>query len=143
MNAHTNLDKCGCDAGRMAAVTDFLNEPWPENSKGETVEEWLVSVLISDPHLVVRHEAAFVLGELYARKRIPGGVALKALCDVSKSDTSVVVRHEAAESLGNFDDPLACQTLNELMFDPNEEVVATARLSVERLASFSSGRLES
>jgi HEAT repeat protein len=110
-----------------------------DRADGEFTEDALIQVLEKDIDPIVRHEAAFTLYKLYNRGQISGERALKSLCNSAYHDVSTVARHESAESLGFFRHPQAFETLNELLKDPNPDVVATARISLERLSEPSSG----
>lgn len=101
---------------------------------GARVEEILVNVLRADENPVVRHEAAFILGKLYESGDVRGEMTLGQLCDSALCDRSVVVRHEAAEVLGYFQAGRAIATLQILSDDPDPDISATARISLERLA---------
>src|SRR6266498_4688141 len=101
---------------------------------GDFTEDALVKVLLEDIDPIVRHEAAFALYKLYNMGQIIGMRAMDALCDAACNDISTVARHEAAESLGFFDFPKPIQTLQTLLNDPNPDVVATAKISLERLS---------
>jgi HEAT repeat protein len=100
---------------------------------GPFAEEIIIRVLEQDPDPIVRHEAGFALFKLYERGVISGDRAVQALCRSALEDTSTVVHHEAAESLGFFRHPQSFQTLQGLLQDPNIDVSATARISLERL----------
>ncbi len=84
----------------------------------------LGQVLREDPDPVVRHEAAFVLGELAD----PAGVA--ALAEAAEGDASALVRHEAAEALGWIATPESQRALRLALKDPVSEVVRTAEISL-------------
>lgn len=54
----------------------------------------LREILLHHPDSIVRHEAAFVMGELCLVDEIP------FLVSVFKRDTSIVAKHEAIEAIG-------------------------------------------
>jgi deoxyhypusine monooxygenase len=81
-------------------------------------------VLSGDPDSVVRHEAAFVLGELAD----PAGVP--ALAEAMRRDPSDLVRHESAEALGWIATPESAAALKEALKDRSPEVVRTAEISL-------------
>ncbi len=99
------------------------------------LEDFLVRVLGTDDHSVVRHEAAFVLGLLQSRGCQLGKKSLDALCRAVNLDKSVIVVHEAAESLGYFDSSKATKTLRQLLRHSHPDVRATAEISLEAIAS--------
>ncbi len=84
----------------------------------------LGKVLEEDPDPVVRHEAAFVLGELAD----PAGVP--ALARAAEEDPSALVRHEAVEALGWIATPESERALRLALKDPVSEVVRTAEISL-------------
>lgn len=114
----------------MDWVASFLRDE--ERAPSLDVEATLVHTLRHDPDGIVRHEAAFVLGELYSRGAICGDRAISALCHAARHDRSVVARHESAEALSVFSLPLATETLTALLTDPIPDVVATARIALAR-----------
>jgi len=92
----------------------------------------LIQVLKKDPNAIVRHEAAFSLGSLHCRGRNFSGAAIEALCDAAQNDPSNVVRHEAAEVLGWIVSPKVRKVLELLLCDISDDVVDTARISLDR-----------
>jgi HEAT repeat protein len=84
-------------------------------------------VLENDKNALVRHEAAFSLGQL-------GYTAAKAaLSNAVKSDPSDFVRHEAAIALGVIGSEDARETLNEALKDESEEVRESAIIALANL----------
>lgn len=114
---------------------DFLEQlaQGIDRQHAEFAENILAWLLMNDDNLVVRHEAAFILGQLYKRGEIIGSIAFQTLLESVQRDASVVVRHEAAESLGWFSHPDAIQALKEIAEDPNAEIAVTAKLGLCRL----------
>lgn len=84
----------------------------------------LARVLKEDPDPIVRHEAAFVLGELAD----PAGVP--ALAEAVRSDPSDLVRHESAEALGWIAIEESAAALREALGDRSPEVARTAEISL-------------
>jgi deoxyhypusine monooxygenase len=84
-------------------------------------------VLENDKNALVRHEAAFSLGQL-------GYTAATAtLSNAVKSDPSYFVRHEAAIALGVIGSEDARETLNEALKDESEEVRESAIIALANL----------
>lgn len=105
---------------------------------GETVESFLVTVIETDSDPVVRHEAAFTLGELMKEGKIVGVIAVAALCGIIKNETSVLVLHEVAEALAHFNGSSVIATLNRLMEHVSVDVRATAAISLDVLRNYKS-----
>lgn len=84
-------------------------------------------VLENDKNALVRHEAAFSLGQL----GYPAATA--ALSNAVKSDLSYFVRHEAAIALGVIGSEDARETLNEALKDESEEVRESAIIALANL----------
>lgn len=84
-------------------------------------------VLENDKNALVRHEAAFSLGQL----GYPAATA--SLSNAVKSDPSYFVRHEAAVALGVIGSEDARETLNEALKDESEEVRESAIIALANL----------
>ena len=84
-------------------------------------------VLENDKNALVRHEAAFSLGQL----GYPAATA--SLSNAVKSDPSDFVRHEAAIALGVIGSEDARETLNEALKDESEEVRESAIIALANL----------
>ncbi len=74
---------------------------------GEDKVQYVAKVLKNDPNELVRHEAAFSLGQMGYSSGI------KPLEDATKNDPSMFVRHEAAIALGVIGSKDAIPTLEE------------------------------
>jgi deoxyhypusine monooxygenase len=85
----------------------------------------LIRVLTEDPEPVVRHEAAFWLGEVGTSQ------AVDALIHALQNDNSPLVRHESAEALGWIPTEQSRQALQKALADPDETVRNTARISLD------------
>jgi HEAT repeat protein len=120
-----------CPAARMDAIAAIPAHFFDAFS--EELQSILTLVLQHDPDPIVRHEAAFVIGELAKQERIDSECAAIALRHAALDDPSVVARHEAAESLSSFYHPTAVKTLTELLDDPLLDIAATARIGLARL----------
>ena len=94
---------------------------------GVDAVESISRVLESDNNALVRHEAAFSLGQL----GYPAATA--ALSNAVKSDPSYFVRHEAAVALGVIGSEDARETLNEALKDESEEVRESAIIALVNL----------
>ena len=94
---------------------------------GEDKIPHISKVLKNDPNELVRHEAAFSLGQMgYAS-------GIKALEDATKNDSSMFVRHEAAIALGVLGTQEAKATLEKTLNDPDEPVRESAVVALSNL----------
>ncbi len=105
---------------------------------GEKAIKPIGKVLKDDDNALVRHEAAFSLGQL----GYTCGIA--ALANAVRSDPSLFVRHEAAVALGVIGSEEARKTLDAALKDESEEVRESAVVALANLdyikSSNSNGR---
>lgn len=94
---------------------------------GEDVVPHVASILKNDPNELVRHEAAFSLGQMCLRSGI------QPLEDATKNDPSLFVRHEAAVALGVIGSQDARETLQKALDDPSEQVRDSAVVALSNL----------
>ena len=87
----------------------------------------VVKVLKNDPNELVRHEAAFSLGQMGHQSGI------RPLEDATKNDPSMFVRHEAAIALGVIGSKDATQTLQDALNDPDKPVVESAVVALSNI----------
>lgn len=94
---------------------------------GEDKVAYIAQVLKNDPNELVRHEAAFSLGQMgYSSGAAP-------LEDATKNDPSMFVRHEAAIALGVIGSPNAIDTLEKALDDPDGPVRESAVVALSNL----------
>ena len=94
---------------------------------GEDKVLYIAKVLKNDPNELVRHEAAFSLGQMgYNRGITP-------LEDATKNDSSMFVRHEAAIALGVVGSQDAKETLEKALNDPDGSVRESAVVALSNL----------
>jgi len=94
---------------------------------GEDKVKYVAKVLKNDPNELVRHEAAFSLGQMGY------GSGVKPLEDATKNDPSMFVRHEAAIALGVIGSKDAIPTLEEALKDPDKPVVESAVVALSNI----------
>ena len=94
---------------------------------GMDAVKYISRVLESDNNALVRHEAAFSLGQL----GYPAATA--ALSNAVKADPSYFVRHEAAVALGVIGCEESREILNEALKDESEEVRESAIIALANL----------
>lgn len=98
-----------------------------EDMKGDDIVPHIAKVLKSDPNSLVRHEAAFALGQL---SNLSGREALE---NATKNDPSTFVRHEAAVALGVLGSKKSLATLQGALKDTSEDVRASAMIALSAL----------
>ncbi|MGB6462644.1 MAG: HEAT repeat domain-containing protein [Nitrosotalea sp.] len=94
---------------------------------GEDVVPYIASVLKEDSNELVRHEAAFSLGQMCLRSGI------SPLEDATRNDPSLFVRHEAAVALGVIGSQDARETLQKALEDSSEQVRDSAVVALSNL----------
>jgi deoxyhypusine monooxygenase len=94
---------------------------------GEDVVPHVANILKNDVNELVRHEAAFSLGQMCLRSGI------KPLEDATRNDPSLFVRHEAAVALGVIGSQDAKETLQKALEDSSEQVRDSAVVALSNL----------
>ena len=94
---------------------------------GEDKIPHIAKVLKNDPNELVRHEAAFSLGQMCFHSGIG------ALEDATKNDPSMFVRHEAAIALGVIGSQNSKKTLEKALDDPDAPVRESAVVALSNL----------
>jgi len=94
---------------------------------GEDAVDHICDVLTNDKEPLVRHEAAFSLGQLGFTN------AISALSGALSSDSSFFVRHEAAIALGVIGSEMARGALNKALGDGSEEVRESANIALANI----------
>ncbi|MEO9310367.1 MAG: HEAT repeat domain-containing protein [Nitrososphaera sp.] len=94
---------------------------------GEDKVPYIAKVLKNDPNELVRHEAAFSLGQMGYRS------AIKPLEEATRNDPSMFVRHEAAIALGVIGAKEARETLEKALDDPSSPVQESAIVALSNL----------
>ncbi|TLX95648.1 MAG: HEAT repeat domain-containing protein [Thaumarchaeota archaeon] len=94
---------------------------------GGDVVPYVAKVLKNDLNELVRHEAAFSLGQMCY------SIGIKPLEDAVKNDHSFFVRHEAVIALGVIGSQEAKDTLQKALDDPSEPVRESALVALSNL----------
>ncbi len=94
---------------------------------GEDKVPHVAKVLKNDENELVRHEAAFSLGQLCYSSAIP------PLSDATLNDPSMFVRHEAAIALGVVGSKDAKEALEKALNDPDKPVVESAIVALSNI----------
>jgi len=95
--------------------------------KNEKAVPLLARSLREDTSPLVRHEAAFALGQLEFKSAVP------SLLDAMEKDPSVLVRHESAVALGSIGDEKARMGLLTAINDTDEDVRLSAEVALADL----------
>lgn len=107
---------------RMRAVFSLRNRGGPE-----AVEA--LAAAFGDPSALLRHELAYVLGQMGDPHAVPFLTAV-----LRKPDEHVMVRHECAEALGAIGRPESVPVLQEFLSDPNPEVSESCEVALDLIA---------
>lgn len=94
---------------------------------GEDKVQHVARVLKNDPNELVRHEAAFSLGQMCYSSGV------KPLEDATLNDPSMFVRHEAAIALGVIGSKDAKEALEKALDDPDKPVVDSAIVALSNI----------
>jgi len=94
---------------------------------GEDKIPHIAKVLKNDENELVRHEAAFSLGQMCYSSAIP------LLTDATLNDPSMFVRHEAAIALGVVGSKEAKDVLEKALDDPDKPVVESAVVALSNI----------
>lgn len=94
---------------------------------GEDKIEYIARVLKNDPNELVRHEAAFSIGQMGYASGVPH------LEDATLHDPSMFVRHEAAIALGVIGNTSAKTALEKALDDPDQPVVESAIVALSNI----------
>ena len=94
---------------------------------GEDKVPHIAKVLKNDENELVRHEAAFSLGQMCYSSSI------KPLTDATLNDSSMFVRHEAAIALGVVGSNEAKEALEKALEDPDKPVVESAIVALSNI----------
>ena len=94
---------------------------------GEDKVPFIAKVLKNDPNELVRHEAAFSLGQMGYH------IGIKPLEDATKNDSSMFVRHEAAIALGVIGSTDAIPILQESLNDADKSVAESAVVALSNI----------
>jgi deoxyhypusine monooxygenase len=115
---------------RMRAVFSLRNRGGPD-----AVEA--LAAAFDDPSALLRHELAYVLGQMGDPHANPFLTAV-----LRKGHEHVMVRHECAEALGAIGSPESVPVLKEFLHDPNPEVSESCEVALDLIAWVNSKDLE-
>mgnify|MGYP001617044469 CR=1 FL=1 len=115
---------------RMRAVFALRNRGGPA-----AVEA--LAAAFADPSALLRHELAYVLGQMGDPHAVPFLTAV-----LEKPHEHVMVRHECAEALGAIGEPSSVPVLEQFLSDPNPEVSESCEVALDLIAWVNSKELE-
>jgi len=107
---------------RMRAVFSLRNR-----GGAEAVEA--LAAAFDDPSALLRHELAYVLGQMGDPHADPFLTAV-----LRKADEHVMVRHECAEALGAIGSASSVAVLQEFLHDPHPEVAESCEVALDLIA---------
>jgi len=107
---------------RMRCVFTLRNLGGPE-----AVEA--LAAAFGDPSALLRHEVAYVMGQMQDPHAVPFLTAV--LC---KPDEHVMVRHECAEALGAIGQAASVPVLERFRHDPHPEVAESCEVALDLIA---------
>ncbi|HUR62754.1 MAG TPA: HEAT repeat domain-containing protein [Candidatus Thermoplasmatota archaeon] len=88
-----------------------------------------LAACFDDPSALLRHEVAYVMGQMQDPHAIP---ALTRT--LQKEDEHVMVRHECAEALGAIGRPESIPVLQRYVHDPRPEVAESCVVALDLIA---------
>jgi deoxyhypusine monooxygenase len=115
---------------RMRAVFALRNR-----GGNEAVEA--LAAAFADPSALLRHELAYVLGQMGDEHAVPYLTAV-----LEKTHEHVMVRHECAEALGAIGAEQSVAVLQKHLADPNPEVSESCEVALDLIAWVNSKDLE-
>ncbi len=115
---------------RMRAVFALRNRGGPA-----AVEA--LAAAFADPSALLRHELAYVLGQMGDAHAVPFLTEVLA-----KPHEHVMVRHECAEALGAIGQMESVPVLRKFLLDPNPEVSESCEVALDLIAWVNSQDLE-
>ncbi|MEA3166892.1 MAG: deoxyhypusine monooxygenase [Thermoplasmata archaeon] len=107
---------------RMRAVFSLRNR-----GGAEAIEA--LAAAFDDPSALLRHELAYVLGQMGDPHAVPFLTAV-----LRKGHEHVMVRHECAEALGAIGQPESVPVLQQYLKDPNPEVSESCEVALDLIA---------
>jgi deoxyhypusine monooxygenase len=96
-----------------------------------------LAAAFDDPSALLRHEVAYVLGQMQDPHAVPFLTAV-----LEKPHEHVMVRHECAEALGAIGEEASIPVLRKFQGDPNPEVSESCDVALDLIAWVNSKQLE-
>lgn len=86
----------------------------------------IIGECFNDPSALLKHELAYVLGQMRRKSAIP--ILTHVLCNM---DEEAIVRHEAAEALGAIGDLNSLPVLERFLSDDSQAVRETCEIAIQ------------
>ena len=118
------LSYSGTSEQRIQAIFHLLFD------ESDGIIDIISHTLLNDPSPIVRHEAAYILGEKNSF------LAIDPLIRAITTDKAVIVVHESALALANLGSlgyPVSQHLLLDLQQSTNDDLVDTAEIAIQRL----------
>jgi len=113
---------------RQLSMAERYRSVFTLRNIGGTASVNILAEAFKDPSALLRHEVAYVLGQLQDPHAIPH---LEKL--LKNTDEDSMVRHEAGEALGAIGLPDVVPLLEQYSQDPIPEVAETCRLAIDTI----------
>lgn len=95
-----------------------------------------LAAAFADPSALLRHELAYVLGQMGDAHAVAYLTAV-----LEKTDEHVMVRHECAEALGAIGETSSVPVLQKYLHDPRPEVAESCEVALDLIAWMNSQEL--
>jgi deoxyhypusine monooxygenase len=115
---------------KMRTLFYLRNECCDESAK-------IIEGVFSDVSVLLRHEAAYVLGQM--RRPLSKTILLRLLQDEEENE---IVRHEAGEALGNYRDPSLLAVLEKYLNHKSSPIRETCYLAYKKIEESLNGNRE-
>ncbi|GAC73547.1 HEAT repeat-containing protein [Moesziomyces antarcticus T-34] len=129
-----SLEKSLCDFSGAASLDQRFRSLFTIKGLAATSDEHMqraiaiISAAFSDDSALLKHELAYVLGQLEDVRALP---TLKRVLQDKSQDA--MVRHEAAEAMGAISDPSVLPVLQEYLTDADVSVRETCELAISKI----------
>ena len=129
-----SLEKSLCDSSGSTPLDQRFRSLFTIKGLAATSDEHMqraisiISTAFSDDSALLKHELAYVLGQLEDARALP---TLKRVLEDLAQDA--MVRHEAAEAMGAISDPSVLPVLEQYRHDSDVSVRETCELAISKI----------
>ncbi|RKO98117.1 hypothetical protein CXG81DRAFT_8636 [Caulochytrium protostelioides] len=125
---YDQLETVLCNVNKKTPLTERFRALFSLKSVATPQAIDIIGRAFADPSALLKHELAYVLGQ------IKNSYAISKLVPVLENrDEHPMVRHEAAEALGAIGDPSAIPVLQTFLKDDSIEVRETCEIALDKL----------